>query len=49
MENTCKRINRNIVECKVYPVLVPVPGKAGINRNIVECKGHLCKYPLLYG
>ena len=38
MEESCRRINRNIVECKC-----PSNGALGgsgyrINRNIVECK-----------
>ena len=33
------RINRNIVECKVYYVSVFRDPAHSINRNIVECKG----------
>ena len=32
------RINRNIVECKVYTASGAVSPAARINRNIVECK-----------
>ena len=32
------RINRNIVECKVYTASEAVLPAARINRNIVECK-----------
>ena len=40
------RINRNIVECKVFFVKIFVEILCSINRNIVECKEMLpCLFP----
>ena len=36
--NSDRRINRNIVECKVLCMRQPDSEKCRINRNIVECK-----------